>query len=76
MKACRAWNEEQISRLRALIGSGASVLRAAAALRRSQTSVQIQARKLGTPFPTMLEAKRQRAAKEAEALRGLRSWTA
>ena len=74
-KSCRPWDTEQISRLQTLIASGASVLRAAAALRRSQTSVQIQARKLGTPFPTMLEARRRRAAKEAEAIKGQRPWT-
>jgi hypothetical protein len=76
MKQGRIWDEEQVTRLQSLIASGASVLRAAAALRRSQTSVQIQARKLGTPFPTMLEARRRRAAKEAEALNGSRAWTA
>ena len=76
MSKARNWDDEQISRLKALIASGASVLRTAAALRRSQTSVQIQARKLGTPFPTMLESRRRRAAKEAEALKENASWTA
>ncbi len=76
MKSSRPWDDEQLTRLKQLIAGGASVLRAAAALRRSQTSVQIQARKLGTPFPTMLEARRLRAAKEADALQKVeRSWT-
>jgi hypothetical protein len=65
--SCKPWDDEQVERLKALIASGASPARAAAALRRAQTSVQVKARKLGTPFMGSREAKKLRNAKIAAA---------
>jgi hypothetical protein len=65
--SCKPWNDEQVERLKALIASGASPARAAAALKRAQTSVQVKARKLGTPFIGSREAKKRRNAKIAAA---------
>jgi hypothetical protein len=65
--SCKPWDDEQVERLKALIASGASPVRAAAALKRAQTSVQVKARKLGTPFMGSREAKKIRNAKIAAA---------
>jgi hypothetical protein len=54
-----AWTEEENERLKALATSGASVVRAAAALRRSIISVRDHARQLGTPFPSLRIAKQK-----------------
>jgi len=66
----RTWTAEDNERLKALAAANVSVIRAAAALKRSITSVRAQARKLGTPFPPLedyrkkfqdsLESSRQR----------------
>ena len=45
------WTAEENERLRAFVAEGASIIKAAAALKRTTTSVRVQARKLGTPFP-------------------------
>lgn len=45
------WTEEEIELLQQLLKSGATAVRAAAALDRSMTSVKNRARQLGTPFP-------------------------
>lgn len=45
------WDDEQIEVLKALIARNLSLARAAVVMKRPRTSVQIQARKLGTPFP-------------------------
>lgn len=63
----RRWDDEQIERLKALSKSGASLLRAAAALKRQQLVVQTKARELGFPLVGLRESKRLRAAKRAEA---------
>jgi GcrA cell cycle regulator len=47
-----SWTPERNERLKAFVASGASVLRVAAALKCTMTSVRNQARKLGTPFPS------------------------
>ena len=47
----RVWTAEENERLKALVAKNVSILKAAAALKRSSTSVRTQARKLGTPFP-------------------------
>lgn len=63
----RPWDDEQIEKLRRLSQSGASLLRAAAALKRQQLVVQTKARELGFPLVGLRESKRIRAAKEAAA---------
>ncbi|WP_022721362.1 hypothetical protein [Rhodopseudomonas sp. B29] len=65
--ACRPWDDEQVARLKELIESGASAVRAAAALKRARSSVQVKARKLGMPFMASRDAKRLRNARIAEA---------
>jgi hypothetical protein len=52
-----AWSEEEYQRLKELVASGASALRASVALKRSKQSVQGKARLLGTPFPSELVAR-------------------
>ena len=53
--ANRKWNgtAEDNERLKALGEANVSIVRTAAALKRSTASVRAQARKLGTPFPHM-----------------------
>jgi transposase-like protein len=55
----KPWSPEENERLKALVTSGASIVRAAAALERKMHSVRNQARKLGTPFPTMNAARKK-----------------
>jgi len=57
----RAWSEEDNQKLQALVASGASALRASVALKRSLAKTKMQARHLGTPFPTDSEQKRKLA---------------
>jgi GcrA cell cycle regulator len=45
------WTAEQDERLRNLVAQGASIVRAAAALKRKIDAVRGRARKLGCPFP-------------------------
>jgi hypothetical protein len=52
------WSEADIERLRAFASSGASPLRAAAALKRSMVSVKAKARIMGCRFRTAAEARR------------------
>lgn len=61
------WSEEELERLKHLVLSGATALRAAAALKRSISTVKVKARLLRVPFPTNREAKKQREAKYAAA---------
>jgi hypothetical protein len=49
------WTDEENERLRQLATSGASIFRAAAALKRKTSSIRTQARKIGCPFPTIKE---------------------
>ncbi|NVN84886.1 MAG: hypothetical protein HXX15_02245 [Rhodopseudomonas sp.] len=65
--SCKPWDDEQVAQLKALVATGASPIRAAAALKRAQSSVLVKARKLGTPFMGSREAKRLRNAKIAAA---------
>jgi hypothetical protein len=53
------WTESDNERLKAMVAQGASLLRAAAAFRRTIVSVQSQARKLGTPFPYRRDARKK-----------------
>ena len=68
----RPWDAEQIERLKTLSRNGASLLRAAAALKRQQLVVQTKARELGFPLVGLREGKRLRKAKCAEAEARLR----
>ena len=63
----RAWDKEQIDRLKQLVTAGVSLARAAVMLKRTQVSAQTQARKVGTPFPTARNVKKLRDAKIAAA---------
>jgi hypothetical protein len=56
----KSWDDQENERLKALVSSGASAGRASIALKRTILSVQIQARKLGTPFPDIREERRKR----------------
>jgi hypothetical protein len=58
----KVWSENDAERLRALIASGASALRASVALKRSLSVTKLKARELGVPFPSEAElrAKRRR----------------
>ena len=49
------WTPEQIEKLQALVASGASATRAAAALNRKVFAVKKKANDLGTPFPSVRE---------------------
>jgi GcrA cell cycle regulator len=50
MQVRGAWSVEELKRLAEIVASGATPLRAAAALKRNLSSCKNQARKLGTPF--------------------------
>ena len=58
----KLWTTEENERVKVLVESGASALRAAAAHKCSMIGVRAQARKLGTPFPTVREVKKRLAA--------------
>jgi GcrA cell cycle regulator len=64
----RPWDTEEIDRLRQLVATGVSLARAAVTLKRTRVSVQTQARKVGTPFPSMRETKKLRDTKIAAAV--------
>ncbi len=51
------WDAEQIAILEDLIARKISLARSAVVLKRAQTTVQIQARKLGKPFPGVREVR-------------------
>jgi hypothetical protein len=53
---------EDLSRLEAMVKSGASAMRTAAAFRRTIGSVKIQAKKLGCRFPNEKDLRRNRQA--------------
>jgi hypothetical protein len=55
----RPWTSEEDERLKALATRGASIIRAAAALKRKKGSVRERARKLGCPFPTLAAARKK-----------------
>ncbi len=63
------WDDEQIEILKGLIERKISLARAAVILKRPQTSVQIQARRLGSPFPGIRATKALLKAKTEEAER-------
>ena len=53
------WTEADNERIREFVKNGVSILRAAAALKRTTATVRVRARKLGTPFPTMREVRKK-----------------
>jgi hypothetical protein len=48
-----SWTEVEGERLKALVADGKSLVRAATVFKRSMKNVRTQARKLGTPFPSI-----------------------
>jgi hypothetical protein len=56
----RVWSESDAERLRGLIASGASALRASVALKRSLSVTKLKARELGVPFPSEAELRAKR----------------
>jgi len=56
----QVWTEEDAERLKALILSGASAVRASAALKRPLTTVKLKARKMGIPCPHDRDLKKER----------------
>jgi hypothetical protein len=53
------WTVEENDRLKALVAKGVSIIKVAAALQRTTSSIRTQARKLGTPFPTMADYRKK-----------------
>ena len=53
------WTDADNERIREFVIQGQSILRAAAALKRTIKSVRAQARKIGSPFPTVQEARKK-----------------
>jgi hypothetical protein len=56
-----SWTEPDNERLKALAARRVSIVRAAGALNRTIESIRAQARKLGTPFPTMKAVRKKSA---------------
>ena len=56
----KAWSQDDCERLKALVSSGASPLRASLTLKRSMAVTKKKARQLGVPFLTENEMKRKR----------------
>lgn len=63
----RIWSEQDLERLRALVLSGASAVRASVALKRPLKVVKLKARKIGVPFPYDSELKKERQRKLSSA---------
>jgi hypothetical protein len=53
------WTKEEDERLRAFVAQGASVVKAAATLKRRIISVRARARVLGCPFPPLRAIRRK-----------------
>ena len=60
--------DEDIELLKALHAAGASALRVSLALKKNQNVVRVMARKLGIPFVSIRERKKQQAKRERAAL--------
>jgi hypothetical protein len=56
----KAWSKDDVERLKALVASGASALRASVALKRSLPVTKLKARDLGIPFRSEAELKKER----------------
>jgi hypothetical protein len=53
------WTVEENERLKAFVAKDVSIIKVAAALKRTLNSVRVQARKLGTPFPHMKDYRKK-----------------
>ena len=53
------WTDADNERLKAFVADGVSPFRAAAAFNRRSNSVRNQARKLGTPFPSLRNVRKK-----------------
>jgi hypothetical protein len=53
------WTSENDERLRVLSAQGASIVKAAAALKRRQSVVRDRANKFGCPFPTLKASRKK-----------------
>jgi hypothetical protein len=53
------WTDTDVERLKALVAAGVSANRAAVILKRRTLAVQNKARSLGTPFPSVLAARKR-----------------
>jgi hypothetical protein len=49
----RSWTDEDNERLKNFVARDMSIFLAAASLKRSVENIRVQARKLGTPFPSI-----------------------
>lgn len=56
---CRTWTNDQNDRLKEMVLAGASPLRASVHFKRSIIGVQMQAKKIGFPFPNRRDVKRK-----------------
>jgi hypothetical protein len=56
----KVWSESDAARLKALVASGASALRASVALKRSLSVTKLKARDLGVPFQSEAELRAKR----------------
>jgi hypothetical protein len=56
----KVWSESDAERLKALVASGASALRASVALKRSLSVTKLKARDLGVPFRSEAELRAKR----------------
>jgi hypothetical protein len=56
----KVWSESDAERLKALVASGASALRASVALKRSLSVTKLKARDLGVPFQSEAELRAKR----------------
>ena len=63
----KPWTEEDTRLLKKLHAAGASVVRAAVALKKRPDKVRAKARELGIPFQTTRELKKRHKEKEVEA---------
>jgi hypothetical protein len=54
-----AWTDEHNERLKVLVAQQVSIARASVIFRKSINAVRNQARKLGTPFPTIHEVRKR-----------------
>jgi GcrA cell cycle regulator len=59
LRKSKPWTDADNERLKALVASGASAFRAAAAFDRTIVDIRERARKLGTPLPTLREARKK-----------------
>jgi hypothetical protein len=56
----RVWSEEELDRLKAVVASGVSAVRASAILKRSLKQIKKKARELGVPFPSEADLRTKR----------------